>query len=106
MTEHIFEPTVEANVCQLHTKGMDWLSTGFDGGVQRAEAAYNITVPEGWTETDLRGYTNRRLTEAGVENAVTAVLAAYRGFDTLGEAVVVYAAGVGLLLVLDREVFG
>jgi multicomponent Na+:H+ antiporter subunit B len=44
--------------------------------------------------------------EAGVKNAVTAVLAAYRGFDTLGEAVVVYAAGIGLLLVLDREVFG
>ena len=67
MTEHIFEPTVQANVCQLHTKGMDWLSTGFDGGVQRAEAAYNITVPEGWTETDLRGYTDRRLTEAGFD---------------------------------------
>jgi multicomponent Na+:H+ antiporter subunit B len=36
---------------------------------------------------------------------VTAVLAAYRGFDTLGEATVVYAAGVGLLIVLKKEVF-
>jgi multicomponent Na+:H+ antiporter subunit B len=44
--------------------------------------------------------------ETGVKNAVTAVLAAYRGFDTLGEAVVVYAAGVGLLVVLRKEVFG
>lgn len=43
--------------------------------------------------------------EAGVKNAVTAVLAAYRGFDTLGEAVVVYSAGVGLLVVLNKEVF-
>lgn len=43
--------------------------------------------------------------EAGVKNAVTAVLAAYRGFDTLGEAVVVYAAGVGILVVLQKEVF-
>ncbi|WP_115862595.1 DUF4040 domain-containing protein [Halorussus litoreus] len=43
--------------------------------------------------------------EAGVENVVTAVLAAYRGFDTLGEAVVVYAAGVGVLVVFQREVF-
>jgi multicomponent Na+:H+ antiporter subunit B len=33
------------------------------------------------------------------------VLAAYRGFDTLGEAVVVYSAGVGLLVVLGKEVF-
>ncbi|MFB6082714.1 MAG: DUF4040 domain-containing protein [Halorientalis sp.] len=40
-----------------------------------------------------------------VENVVTAVLAAYRGFDTMGEAVVVFAAGVGLLVVLGREVF-
>jgi multicomponent Na+:H+ antiporter subunit B len=44
--------------------------------------------------------------ETGVKNAVTAVLASYRGFDTLGEAVVVYAAGAGILVVLQREVFG
>ncbi|MCG1002520.1 MULTISPECIES: DUF4040 domain-containing protein [Halobacterium] len=43
--------------------------------------------------------------ETGVKNVVTAVLAAYRGFDTLGEAVVVYSAGVGLLVVLGKEVF-
>jgi multicomponent Na+:H+ antiporter subunit B len=56
---------------------------------------------------DVTGYyLANAYSEAGVENAVTAVLAAYRGFDTLGEAVVVYAAGVGLLLVLNREVFG
>ncbi|MDS0293329.1 DUF4040 domain-containing protein [Halogeometricum sp. S3BR5-2] len=40
-----------------------------------------------------------------VQNAVTAVLAAYRGFDTMGEAAVVYAAGVSLLVVLKKEVF-
>ena len=51
-------------------------------------------------------YLTNAYSETGVKNAVTAVLAAYRGFDTLGEAVVVYAAGVGLLLVLNREVFG
>jgi multicomponent Na+:H+ antiporter subunit B len=44
--------------------------------------------------------------ETEVKNAVTAVLAAYRGFDTMGEAAVVYSAGVGLLVVLNREVFG
>lgn len=43
--------------------------------------------------------------ETGVTNAVTAVLAAYRGFDTFGEAVVVFAVGVAVLVVLDREVF-
>jgi multicomponent Na+:H+ antiporter subunit B len=51
-------------------------------------------------------YLENAYEETGVKNAVTAVLAAYRGFDTLGEAVVVYAAGVGLLIVLRKEVFG
>ncbi|CQH51648.1 Mrp-type sodium/proton antiporter system subunit B1 [Halobacterium hubeiense] len=50
-------------------------------------------------------YLENAYKEAGVKNAVTAVLAAYRGFDTLGEAVVVYSAGVGLLVVLKKEVF-
>ncbi len=43
--------------------------------------------------------------DTGVHNAVTAVLAAYRGFDTFGEAVVVFAAGVAVLVVLRREAF-
>ncbi|QPV62250.1 DUF4040 domain-containing protein [Halosimplex litoreum] len=51
-------------------------------------------------------YLDNAYEETEVKNAVTAVLAAYRGFDTLGEAVVVYSAGIGLLVVLDREVLG
>jgi multicomponent Na+:H+ antiporter subunit B len=43
--------------------------------------------------------------DTGVENAVTAVLAGYRGFDTFGEATDVFAAGVASLLVLRSEVF-
>lgn len=35
-----------------------------------------------------------------IPNVVTAVLASYRGFDTFGEAVVVFAAGLGVLLLL------
>jgi multicomponent Na+:H+ antiporter subunit B len=50
-------------------------------------------------------YLENAYSEVEVKNAVTAVLAAYRGFDTLGEAVVVYSAGVGLLVVLGKEVF-
>jgi multicomponent Na+:H+ antiporter subunit B len=41
----------------------------------------------------------------GVENTVMAVLAAFRGFDTFGEAVVVFAAGIAALIVLRQEVF-
>jgi len=51
-------------------------------------------------------YLDNAYEDTEVKNAVTAVLAAYRGFDTMGEAVVVYAAGVGLLTVFGREVFG
>jgi multicomponent Na+:H+ antiporter subunit B len=50
-------------------------------------------------------YLTESYAETGVENTVTAVLAAYRGFDTFGEATVVFAAGVAVLVVLRREVF-
>lgn len=50
-------------------------------------------------------YLQNAYPETGVENVVTAVLAAYRGFDTLGEATVVVAAGIAVLLVLRREVY-
>ncbi len=36
--------------------------------------------------------------ETGVPNIVTAVLASYRGFDTLGETTVIFTAGIGVLL--------
>ena len=57
------------------------------------------------TDDVTRYYLANAYNETEVKNAVTAVLAAYRGFDTLGEATVVYAAGVGLLIVLKKEVF-
>lgn len=41
--------------------------------------------------------------DTGIPNLVTAVLAAYRSFDTLGETAVVFCAGVGVLLLLMRS---
>ena len=38
--------------------------------------------------------------EVGLPNMVTSVLASYRGFDTLGETVVVFAAAIGVLSLL------
>ena len=35
-----------------------------------------------------------------IPNVVTTVLASYRGFDTLGETIVIFAAGLGVLLIL------
>ncbi len=44
-------------------------------------------------------FANVKLNEL-IPNLVTSILASYRGFDTLGETVVVFAAGIGVLLLL------
>lgn len=41
--------------------------------------------------------------ETGVPNIVTAVLASYRGYDTLGEVMVVFTAGAGVIALLRRR---
>ena len=38
----------------------------------------------------------------GLPNVVTAVLASYRGYDTLGETTVVFTAGIAVLVILRR----
>jgi multicomponent Na+:H+ antiporter subunit B len=45
-------------------------------------------------------YVERTASEIAVPNVVTAVLASYRGFDTLGETMVIFTAGLGVLLLL------
>ena len=40
--------------------------------------------------------------ETGIPNVVTSVLASYRGYDTLGETVVVFTAGIAVLVLLGR----
>lgn len=40
------------------------------------------------------------LAETGVPNIVSAVLASYRGYDTLGETTVIFTAGIGVLMLL------
>jgi multicomponent Na+:H+ antiporter subunit B len=45
-------------------------------------------------------YTQVSVDEIGIPNMVTSVLASYRGLDTLGEVLVIFVAGVGVLLVL------
>lgn len=41
--------------------------------------------------------------EIDIPNVVTAVLASYRGFDTLGEVIVVFTAGAGIIALLRRR---
>ena len=51
-------------------------------------------------------YIEKSYEETGSPNMVTAILADYRGYDTLGETVVIFTAGVATLLILkgrERE---
>ena len=47
-----------------------------------------------------QAYVDETPNDIAVPNIVTAVLASYRGFDTLGETVVIFTAGVAVILLL------
>lgn len=49
-------------------------------------------------------YIERTPEEIGVPNVITAVLASYRGFDTLGETTVIFTAGLGVIMLLGLSV--
>lgn len=48
-------------------------------------------------------YLEKAYTETGVPNIVTAVLASYRGYDTMGEVTVIFTAGIAVLLLLSAS---
>ena len=48
-------------------------------------------------------YVQQTPVEIGIPNVVTAVLASYRGLDTFGEVVVIFAAGVAVAAILPRR---
>ena len=45
-------------------------------------------------------YIQRGPAETGAANIVTAVLADYRGYDTLGETTVIFTAGIACVLIV------
>jgi len=105
--------TVRPSVDESRFKRINWpgaaIAAVFAGALLwtvPAIPAIGDREAEAWADP---GVTQFYLAEAykvtGVENVVTAVLAAYRGFDTFGEAVVVFAAGVAVLVVLREEQF-
>ncbi|MGY6708734.1 MAG: DUF4040 domain-containing protein [Rhizobiaceae bacterium] len=47
-------------------------------------------------------YLEQSIPDTGVPNVVASVLTTYRGFDTLGEVIVIFTAGIGVLLLLGR----
>lgn len=61
----MFETTIRDGVLQAAAPEARWLSTAWNGGYQDADAAYNISVPEGWDRQDLDAYVNERIGKAG-----------------------------------------
>ncbi|GAB3022549.1 adenosylcobinamide amidohydrolase [Natronobiforma cellulositropha] len=68
MSERL-EATVSEGVLQLRRPGTEWLSTGWNGGRERAPAVYNVSVPEGWHCERLAPYVEARLERAGFDEA-------------------------------------
>ena len=50
-------------------------------------------------------YIEHSVEETETPNLVTAVLADYRGYDTLGETVVIFTAGLACILVLVKRIY-
>jgi multicomponent Na+:H+ antiporter subunit B len=63
-----------------------------------------VSTPEAPIHTHVvPRYLEKGPQETGVPNVVTAVLASYRGYDTLGETLVVFTAGIGVIALLRRR---
>lgn len=65
----MFDATRRDGVLRLERPDTRWLSSGWDGGFLDADAAFNVTVPEGWDRTDLDAYVDERLSSVGFERA-------------------------------------
>lgn len=80
----------------------------FVAGLTGAVLIWAVTglPPFGSAETPVHlagpDYLARSVAETGIPNVVTSVLASYRGYDTLGETIVIFTAGIGVLLLLKR----
>ncbi len=48
-------------------------------------------------------YIEKSAAETGPPNIVTSVLASYRGYDTLGEVMVIFTAAAGVMVLLGRR---
>jgi multisubunit Na+/H+ antiporter MnhB subunit len=59
--------------------------------------------PDQYIEPEMDQYIiNNTQNETGADNGVTAVVFDYRGFDTLGEATVLFTAVAGVILIFRR----
>lgn len=94
----MFETTRRSGALELRRPETEWLSTGWEGGRCRADAAHSLTVPEGWNPADLGADVAERLDEAGFEREgpvlLTGVDVGHARGARLGPVEVVTTAGV------------
>lgn len=69
-----FDATVDDGVLAVRRPSTRWLSTGWNGGFERADVAYNVAVPDGWDRTDLEPYVEERRERAGFDSAGPSLL--------------------------------
>ncbi|HDS16938.1 MAG TPA: hypothetical protein ENN66_10130 [Proteobacteria bacterium] len=86
-------------------KLFSWIAVIMTGAL----LVYGIHDMPAWGDPDSPANTHvspRYITEAGLRtatpNIVTAVLADYRGYDTLGETTVIFTASISCLFLLRR----
>lgn len=58
---------VDAGVLRVAGPGARWLSTSWNGGFVDADAAYNVSVPDGFERHDLAAYAHERRSRADFE---------------------------------------
>ena len=63
----MFEPERRGEVCRLGSPGARWLVTGPEGGYRGADAAYNVSVPQGFDREDPAAYAAECRRAAGFE---------------------------------------
>jgi len=67
-------------------------------------AAAFLIHPFGYPPSQMDDYIiENTQSETGANNAVTAVVFDYRGFDTLGEATILFAAVTGVVMLFRRK---
>lgn len=99
-TLHLIK-TTEMRTVRLHARSL-FVSAGI--GVMLVWGTLALP-PFGTADTVIHKhvaprYIAQAIEETNVPNVVTAVLADYRSYDTLGEATVIFTAGIGVMLLL------
>ena len=106
----MFEPTVRDGVCRCLREGARWLVTGWDGGYRDADAAYNVTVPDGFDRTDLAAFRDERRAAAGFDEPgpvlLTGVSMAHARCASDGPVTALATAGVSNPAALPMDAVG